>query len=612
MKHVAVGIVSLCFLTCLLYAGEETPGQWLSPHVLARGKGDTLYVAAATAKKVVVFDPKAEKVTGAIALPCPPSGMALSPDGERLYVTAASPSGEVYMVDTATHRATLLARVGHTPTSPVLSPDGKTLYLCNRFTNDVSVVDTSSGHTLGRIPVLREPAAAALTPDGSILVVANHLPAGRSDQDYVAAAVSLLDTGKKETLATIGLPNGSTDLQGLCLSPDGAYAYVTHILGRHQLPTAQLERGWMNTNALSIIDLERRRWLNTVLLDDVDLGAANPWDVQCAGDGRYLALSLSGTHELCLIEREGLHARLAKAAAEEQITAVTKRSDDVPNDFSFLVPFKHRVKLQGQGPRGLAVVGEKCFVAEYFTDSIGVIDLGKGHSEKARSVPLQASLPPSEVRRGEMLFHDARLCFQQWQSCASCHPGGGRADVLNWDLLNDGIGNPKNTRSLLLAHRTPPAMSLGIRATAEVAVRSGLRFILFAVRPQDEAAAIDRYLESLTPIPSPHLTDGKPGPGAVRGRQVFRDAGCSSCHSGPLYTSKQLYDVGTGLGADSKEAFDTPTLVEAWRTAPYLHDGRAATIRDVLTTHNPNDRHGRTTKLTDEQIADLAEFVLTR
>ena len=612
MKYVAVTVAGLCFFPCLLHGGEETPGQWLSPHVPVSGKGNVLYVAAATSRKLVVFDPTTERVTGEIPLPCVPSGMVLSADAPRLYVTASSPDGEVYTVDTNTHRVNLLTKAGHTPNSPVLSPDGKTLYLCNRFHNDVSIVDTSSGAALGRIPVLREPVAAALTPDGSTLVVANHLPAGRSDPDDVAAAVSLLDTQGKKKLATIGLPNGSTGLQGLCLSPDGGYAYVTHVLGRHQLPTTQLERGWMNTNALSIIDLGSRRWLNTVLLDDVDLGAANPWDIKGTMDGRHLVISLSGTHELCLIDREGLHARLARAAADEQITPVTKRSDDVPNDFSFLAPFKQRVKLQGQGPRGLAVVGGKVFIAEYFTDSMGIVDVEKGHPGQARSVPLQPATPLKEVRRGEMLFHDARLCFQQWQSCASCHPGGGRVDALNWDLLNDGIGNPKNTKSLLLAHRTPPSMSLGVRETAEVAVRAGIRYIQFIVRPESEAAAIDQYLQSLQPVPSPHLVDGKPGSAAVRGRQVFHEAGCAFCHSGPLYTNGRLYNVGTGLGAENTEAFDTPTLIEVWRTAPYLYDGRAATIRDVLTTCNPDNKHGRTAGLTDEQITDLTEFVLTR
>ncbi len=124
--------------------------------------------------------------------------------------------------------------------------------------------------------------------------------------------------------------------------------------------------------------------------------------------------------------------------------------------------------------------------------------------------------------------------------------------------------------------------------------------------------ALASWRLTITPVPSPYLVDGKPGPATLRGQQIFRDAGCSACHSGSLYANGRLYDVGTGLGADSTEPFDTPTLVEVWRTAPYLHDGRAATIRDVLTTQNPNDRHGRTSKLTDEQITDLAEFVLTR
>ena len=57
-------------------------------------------------------------------------------------------------------------------------------------------------------------------------------------------------------------------VNGVCVSPDGRYAYVTHILGRYQLPTTQLERGWMNTNALSVIDVATQKLVNTVLIDD--------------------------------------------------------------------------------------------------------------------------------------------------------------------------------------------------------------------------------------------------------------------------------------------------------------------------------------------------------
>ena len=210
-----------------------------------------------------------------------------------------------------------------------------------------------------------------------------------------------------------------------------------------------------------------------------------------------------------------------------------------------------------------------------------------------------------------MLFNNAQICFQGWQSCASCHPSDARSDALNWDLLNDGLGNPKNTKSLLLAHETPPAMITGIRENAEAAVRAGIRHIQFAVRPEEEAAAIDEYLKSLKPVPSPHLVDGKLSESAERGEKIFEKAHCASCHKGPHYTDLKQHDVGTGKDLDKDQKFDTPTLVEVWRTGPYLYDGRAATIKDVLTIHNSDDKHGTTSNLGNDEIKDLAQFVLS-
>jgi hypothetical protein len=85
-----------------------------------------------------------------------------------------------------------------------------------------------------------------------------------------------------------------------------------------------------------------------------------------------------------LIDREGLHAR-SRAAAGEQVTAVTKSAEDVPNDFSFSCPCDSGETRREWSSRGLAVTGTKVFAAEYFTDSLGVIDLEKGHPSKLRS-----------------------------------------------------------------------------------------------------------------------------------------------------------------------------------------------------------------------------------
>ncbi len=586
--------------------------EYLSPVALvADNEGKILYVAEATAKQVVVFDIGSSKVTKTFSLSSQPNGLALAPDGSRLYVTSGGYNGRIHIVNLKTGKVAKALPAGHTPVGPVVSSDGKTLYVCNRFNNNVSVIDLASRKELARIPVQREPVAAALTADNKLLFIANHLPAGAADGDYTAAVVSILDTETKKIIKTIKLPNGSTSVQDICIAPDGRDAYITHILARYQLPTTQLERGWMNTNALSIVDIQKRKLLNTVLLDDVDLGAAIPWDVECTDDGKYICITHASTHEVSVIDRAKLHDKLASVAKGVKVSDVSLSPDDVPNDLSFLVGLRRRLKLTGNGPRGLAVIGTKLYVAEYFTDSLGVVEIDPEKPPRSQSVSLGARKALTKVRKGEMLFNDASLCFQNWQSCASCHPGGARVDALNWDLLNDGVGNPKNTKSLLLAHKTPPATITGVRPDAETAVRAGIRHIQFAVRPEEDAAAIDEYLKSLKPVQSPYLVKGKLSSEARQGRRVFNKAGCVSCHTFPLYTDLNKYNLGLGKDRDENQSFDTPTLIEAWRTAPYLYDGRAKTIKEVLTKHNPNDKHGKTSTLTDKQINSLAEFILS-
>jgi mono/diheme cytochrome c family protein len=271
-----------------------------------------------------------------------------------------------------------------------------------------------------------------------------------------------------------------------------------------------------------------------------------------------------------------------------------------------------RTKLPGQGPRGLTVVGSKVYVAEYFSDTIAVVDLTTAADGPVGSIALGPVPKLTPRRRGELLFHDATICYQQWQSCASCHPDG-RLDGLTWDLMNDGVGNPKNTKSMLLAHQTPPAMAEGVRMTAEDAVRAGLSHILFANQPEQDAADIDTYLQSLTPVPSPHLVEGQLSPAAERGRELFQSpkVNCHSCHPAPLYTDLKSHNVGTRSRLEYGERFDTPTLVEVWRTAPYLHDGRYTAIQELLVEGQHGLKGGRLEELNPQDIRDLVEFVLS-
>ena len=130
--------------------------------------------------------------------------------------------------------------------------------------------------------------------------------------------------------------------------------------------------------------------------------------------------------------------------------------------------------------------------------------------------------------------------------------------------------------------------------------------------PEEVPAAIDEYLKSLKPVPSPYLVKGKLSQAAQRGEKVFARAGCAACHPPGLFTDLEEHDVGTGREFDKPtDKFDTPTLVELWRTSPYLHDGSAATVRDVLTVRSLKDEHGKTSNLSSQEIDDLCAYLLS-
>ena len=130
---------------------------------------------------------------------------------------------------------------------------------------------------------------------------------------------------------------------------------------------------------------------------------------------------------------------------------------------------------------------------------------------------------------------------------------------------------------------------------------------------------IDAYLKSLEPVPSPHLIDGKLSPAAERGKKLFFDekVGCAKCHPAepeqePLYTDLLIRDVASRGEYDRRDEFDTPTLIECWRTAPYMHDGHYTTMKELLQKGQHGKKGGGDVdKLTEQQIDDLAEFVLS-
>src|SRR5437660_8757627 len=219
------------------------------------------------------------------------------------------------------------------------------------------------------------------------------------------------------------------------------------------------------------------------------------------------------------------------------------------------------------------------------------------------------------------------MSARRWVACASCHPEG-HNDGRVWQ-------NPEGKR------KTPPLMGLAhthpIHWSAdrdevqdfEYTIRSKLMqgggLVRGPVRRKEgfkpveleekmagrseDLDALAIYTNSFDFTLSPHIpAPGKLSEPAQRGKKLFfsKAVGCATCHSGPYYTDSslqkpfKLHDVGTGTDDATEKmgpTYDTPTLLGVYRTSPYLHDGKARTLNDVLTTRNQEDKHGKTSHL---------------
>ena len=612
----------------------------------ATQNGKTIYIVNKDSHEIAVLNTADDEIVKTIALDNDffPQGATLSADEKTLYVTGGGHKGRVLAIDPSTGTIMNTASAGHTPTGAVITPDGTKLFVCNQFSNDVSEYRLPDLTLTRTIKAVREPRTAVVTPDGKYVLVANLLPLMPAnfidDPDaglhvpiadiYVAAEITVIDVASGETRTIRNLPNGTGILCGMCVSPDGRYIYITTTIARFLLRTTHIERGWINTSGIIVIDItqmddENGGFVNAVLIDDLTLGAANPWGITTSADGKTIYVAVAGTSELITINAVEMHKRLDARPRIESPFAYTSPysfggNPEVSADLMFLEGLKKRVSLSGKGARAVTVAGNNIYVGMYFSDTLQKLDT-------VQLQPTEIALGRTPIwtpeRRGEVWWNDATLCVQHWQSCASCHPDG-RTDGHNWDLLHDGHGNPKKTKSLLFSHQTPPSMWHGTRDNPSrgwnfetmglQCVRTGFTHILFTEPDEEISRDIDAYLRGLKPVPSPFLAaDGKLTEKAQRGKRIFDDRriGCVYCHPAPLFTDKRMHDVNSRTYYDTVSRFDTPTLLEVWRNDPYLHDGRYATMRELFTHGRHGNVVGDVDGLTEEQIDDLVEYILS-
>jgi DNA-binding beta-propeller fold protein YncE len=627
-------------LVVLTTAAEREP--YRSPFDLAFSPdGTMLAVSDRTAGRLYVLDVQAGQVAKEVALHGRPMGLAWQ--GDDKVVVSEYDGGTVAEVDAKTGQVLRRFAVGPKPVGVAVAPRKGLLVVCDYGLHAVSIVELKTGRERTRVSCGKHPYFVAVTPDEQMAVVGHLIPAGPATDPASSAVVSLIELDSGRNLKNILLPPGSSGLRQVRVSADGRWAYVVHTQGRTTLPTTQVERGWVNTNCLTILDLTARELYATALLDTMSEGAADPWGIALAPSGQTAWVSIAGAQQIAKIGLARLHELLAgrgdiqtgpptptsasgiaspgpysaytgAAAIWQSIKEDPGQRGELAYQLSALYAagLLTRVTIPARCPQAIAVApdGRQLAVASYYDGEVLLLDPDRCRVDKTISLGPQPQ--PDAVRRGELVFHDARHCFQHWLSCSTCHPDG-RADGLNWDLVNDGIGNPKNARSLLWSYQTPPVMSLGVRESMDEAAEKGFQFIQFREIDPDDLNDVRAYLRAMEPEASPLLVKGQLSEKARRGRRLFEDpnVGCAHCHPAPLFTALEAHDVGTRHELDRTGRFDTPTCVELWRTGPYLHDGSAVTLREVLTTMNPHDQHGKTAHLSEEEIDALVEYLLS-
>src|SRR5579885_897086 len=574
---------------------RPAPAQPAGPHrspveVAVLPGGRLALTANHTAGTVSLSDLDAGKVLAEERCGNRPAAVVCSPDGKHAAVSNLW-SGTISFFDIAgsSLKPGAQVEVGPLPRGLLFAPDGKALFAAVAGADEVVQIDVPGRKVSRRWPAPREPRHLALSPDG------RHLAAASSRSGEVRCWN--LRTDKPEWQRRIG---DAFNLRGLAFTPDGTAVLCAHNV-RRDFPVSKenIDRGWVIDNRLTKLAMKGDSPFayEQVSLDRRGEAVADLDGLALCGKGRWLAVAASGTHELLLLDAE----------------AVPWSAGDPGDHLSLELEIgKHAMRRVRLGGRPLALAplpGGRLAVANYLLDAVQVVDAQAG--KVIRSIPLGSPPQPSLARKGEAIFYDGARSHHQWFSCHTCHTDGHTCGA-NFDTLNDdSYGNAKLTPSLRHVTRTGPWTWHGWQKDLGASVEKSLTQTMFGPKPTaDETKALLAYLGTLEHPPNPHLgRGGKPSAAARRGETVFKGkARCIRCHKGDEYTSTGSYDVKLEEDDSPYKLWNPPTLRGLWDRGPFLHDGRAATLDDLLRRHHAPEKLGGEA-LTAEERRDLVEFL---
>jgi len=638
------------------YLTEVQVGK--NPRTLAQAADGRIWVVSQQHPSISVINPTTYVLEHVVPLPhgSLPYGICMSTDGASAYVTFQG-SGGVAMIDVASRsivatnpappaaRGVSVASNGHVFVTRFLSPQSNSLLPYN----DPAFLTANRGEVVeftGSLGLVRT-INMAMTPQSNV-----------GDPDF---GTDTETTAKNSR----GVPNYLTSM---VISPDGRRAWVPSKKDNIQRGTATLRDG-LTPGAettyraiVSSIDLTTTAKTTDEITERIDVDNSEMPQAACISPmGDYLFVALQGNNRVQIRD-------LYLPASTNLLNGLGENTGAGPATPDGLSPQGLVVDTTGVKPK----LWVQNYMGRSITlfDITSVLDgsnpslLGLPPVVISTVVgPDALGTGPASPFRGKQVFYNAtdpKMSSNGYISCAGCHLDGG-SDMRVFDFTNRGEGlrntimlqgrgggaGPKHGNVHWSANfdeiqdfdndvyfrfhdgnPNPPNNTANTSFTTNPNAPMG---VSNALRSND-LDAMAAYVNSLQKVSrSPFRNaDGSLTASGKRGELLFTQQQCAQCHKGREFTDSviftdpvlthyppSLHNVGTLTSASGSRlgqplpGIDTPTLKGVWQTAPYFHDGSAATIEDVI-ARVPNTvatAHGSMHLLSASDQADLAEYL---
>ena len=603
------------------------------------GGNSRVWVVNQDNDSVTAFDAVTSAKLAEIAVGTAPRALAVSPTGEIWVTNKQSASITVISATALTVSRTVALPFASQPFGLAFAPTGGFAFVVLEGTGRLLKLDATSGAQVASLAVGANSRHLSISGDGATVYISRFITQRLPGEDTLAVQsqvgginvggeVLIVNAGAMTVLNTIdlqasnkpdfenqgsGFPNY---LGATVISPDGTSAWVPS--KQDNVARGALRSG-ANLNFQSTVRAISSRinlatgaedYAARIDHDNASVASAAAYDRY----GVYLFVALETSRQVAVVDAHG----------------------------KFEV---FRVDV-GRAPQGLVVSpdGSKLYVNNFMDRSISVFDLTNLVNNGQWNAPALGTLAAvaseklsAQVLKGKQFFYDAsdlRLARDRYMSCASCHNDGGH-DGRVWDLggFGEGLRNTINLRGRAamgqgFLHWSANfdelqdfegqirALAGGTGLMADTDFNAGTRSQSLGDPKTGLSADLDAlaaYVASLdTFASSPNRNaDGTLTIDAVAGKAIFQSSNCAQCHSGTAFTESgaaTLRDIGTLKPASGQRlggplaGLDTPTLRDVWATAPYFHDGSAATLSDAVRAHS-----GVT--LTDSDLAKIVAYV---